>query len=129
MKIGFEETFGIHTAGLAVGTARAELIAGNLAHSDTPGFKAQDIDFRKVMAQYVSDTSMGESELSSAATGTENMKNHIELRNQIHPSLDGNTVNTHLEYVEFAQNAERYKASLTFLNDSIQTIMTSIKGN
>jgi flagellar basal-body rod protein FlgB len=44
------------------------------------------------------------------------------------PSIDGNTVDTHTEYAEFARNALQYQASLTFLNGRIRTLMTAIRG-
>src|SRR3546814_19584085 len=42
-------TFGIQEQALQVQRRRLELIAANIAHADTPGFQARDIDFRKVL--------------------------------------------------------------------------------
>jgi flagellar basal-body rod protein FlgB len=45
------------------------------------------------------------------------------------PSLDGNTVETEREQVEYSANAVRYQASLRFLDGTIKTLKTAITGN
>ena len=44
------------------------------------------------------------------------------------PSLDGNTVDPHLEYTSFASNALEYQTSLRFLNGKIKGLLLAIKG-
>jgi len=41
-----ESIFGIYETAFRVRSARAEVLANNLANADTPNFKARDIDFR-----------------------------------------------------------------------------------
>jgi len=43
-------------------------------------------------------------------------------------TLDGNTVELAVEQVEFAENALRQQASLTFLNRRISGLMSAIRG-
>ncbi|MEP7766305.1 flagellar basal body rod protein FlgB, partial [Sanguibacter sp. 26GB23] len=49
-----DKLMGFHQKAMQVRTERMELIAGNLANANTPGYKARDLDFQKVMksAQY-----------------------------------------------------------------------------
>ena len=41
--------YGIHADALDLKARRMELLSTNIANADTPGFKAKDIDFRKVL--------------------------------------------------------------------------------
>ena len=45
------------------------------------------------------------------------------------PALDGNTVDTQLEQAAFAENAVRYQATLTMLNNKFRTLLTAIMGS
>jgi flagellar basal-body rod protein FlgB len=42
--------------------------------------------------------------------------------------VDGNTVDTQMEFAEFARNSMHYQASLTFLSGRIKSLLTAIKG-
>ena len=44
------------------------------------------------------------------------------------PTLDGNTVETDVEQAAFAENAVRYRASLSFLDGQIKSLRYAIKG-
>ena len=46
----------------------------------------------------------------------------------VQPSLDGNTVDSHIEQGEFTQNAMRYQSTLTFLNGKFKGLKLAIKG-
>ena len=41
--------FGIHSDALQLKARRMEILSTNIANADTPGFKAKDVDFRKVL--------------------------------------------------------------------------------
>ena len=43
-------------------------------------------------------------------------------------SADGNTVEMDLERAQFAENAVRYEAGLTFISGRIKTLLTAIQG-
>jgi len=43
-------------------------------------------------------------------------------------SLDGNTVETHIEQAKYAENAVQYQASLQFLSNRFTELKTAIKG-
>jgi flagellar basal-body rod protein FlgB len=46
----------------------------------------------------------------------------------LQPSADGNTVDLQIEQGQFTENAIRHQASFTFLDGTIRTLMTAIKG-
>lgn len=118
MAINLEQAFGVDATALKLREKRAEIIANNIANSDTPGFKARDIDFAQTFEQQLAlaNTADGETELE--------LKYRLPLENK----LDGNTVDMQLETSAFTENAVRYQASLTFLNQRIHNIMTALKG-
>ena len=43
--------FGLHGQALALRQQKLELIASNIANQDTPGYKAQDLDFVQALSQ------------------------------------------------------------------------------
>ncbi len=116
---------------LVLRSRRAEILANNLANADTPGFKARDMDFANALkdvtktAIQLKTTSAGH--VSSAALTTSNSED-LMYRVPTQPSLDGNTVETHIEQAEFSRNALQYQATLTFLNGRIKGLKGALKG-
>ncbi len=112
---------------------RTEVLANNIANADTPNFKARDIDFKAALAAELQGSeSPGRlratharhiSEASAGAAGDELM-----YRNPLLPSLDGNTVDGHVEQAEFANNTLHFMASMRFLDGKFKGLMTAIKG-
>jgi len=43
-------------------------------------------------------------------------------------SLDGNTVDMDVERAQFAENAIRYEANLTFINSQLKALLAAIQG-
>ncbi|MET0225024.1 MAG: flagellar basal body rod protein FlgB [Dokdonella sp.] len=131
MSILTDALFGNHTQALALWQKRAEVLAANMANSDTPNFKARDVDFRAalggagtttpqlVLATPSTGVGAGTSETSAAA---------LKYRVPMQPALDGNTVDAESEQAAFAENSVRYQASLTFINAQIRTLRTAITG-
>ena len=52
----------------------------------------------------------------------------LGYRQPINPSLDGNTVESAVEQMEFAENSVRYQTSLMFLNRRISGLARAIRG-
>lgn len=130
MGLIIDQALGIHADALRLRAARAELLANNLANADTPGFKAQDIDFAEALKQLQdgnsSATLAGNSSSSHQLTGTNSL--NIKYREPKQGSLDGNTVDKHQEVAQFSQNALQYQATLNFMNDRIRNLMTALRG-
>jgi len=47
---------------------------------------------------------------------------------RLHASLDGNTVEKHLEQARFAENSVRYEASLQFAKRRVDSLIRSLRG-
>jgi flagellar basal-body rod protein FlgB len=137
MANSLDQYLGVHAAALDVRARRTELIANNLANADTPGYKARDIDFRQAMARAAGDKTTNGVHLSTtqaghiggAASADAATSPDLKFRTPLAPALDGNTVDTQLEQSAFAENAVRYQATLTFLNNKVRGLMTAIMGS
>ena len=50
MAINLDKLTGFHQQALNIRNDKMEVIAGNLANANTPGYKARGIDFKQAMA-------------------------------------------------------------------------------
>jgi flagellar basal-body rod protein FlgB len=105
--------FGIHSTALALRSQRMSLLASNIANAATPNYKARDIDFQAA--------------LQNAQNG-QSIESALRYRVPLQPSLDGNTVEMSVEQTQFAENAIAYRASLSFLQSRVGTVMRALKG-
>jgi flagellar basal-body rod protein FlgB len=136
MPLNIDQYVGVHATALDVRSRRGELIANNLANADTPGYQARDIDFRQAMARAAGETPTSGVALSTTNAGhiggntSASAANNPDLKYRIPlaPALDGNTVDTQIEQANFAENAVRYQATLTFLNAKFRTLISAITG-
>jgi flagellar basal-body rod protein FlgB len=140
MAISFDKALGIHEQALNVRTTRARLIANNLANADTPNFKARDIDFREILNSASRNNNANELTMTKTRAnhqgGLANMNNvsvfskdvALLYRNPTQPSIDGNTVDEHVEHSEFMENALAFQASFTLLNKKFMGLKTAIRG-
>ena len=125
-----DNTFGIHEQSLKLHARRAEVIAGNIANADTPGFKARDFDFKTMLQREVSapqrmaTTQKGHMQMESGIVSPSEMAYRIPTQ----PSLDGNTVDSQIEHTVYAENAVEYQANLRFLSGKIQALRKAITG-
>lgn len=135
MPIDIDRALGIHAEALRLRAQRAEVLAANLANSDTPGYLARDMDFHAMLLQTIPGQRPGPVVLRvthPAHLGDSNPpslpEGMLRYRLPAQPSLDGNTVDSRRESAEFLDNAVRYQASLTFVNGRLRTLLTAIRG-
>lgn len=121
----------IHVQALALRSQRAELLAANIANMDTPNYKARDLNFQSVYKARLGEAQSADALRAThsahlgSATATQ-AKALYRVPAQL--SLDGNTVESHVEQAAFAENALRYQASLRFLDGSIKSLIGAIRG-
>ena len=133
MKSSLDQILGFHERALALRAERQQLIASNIANADTPNFKARDIDFRAAMdAAQGGRTAAGGLARTSMqhlqAAGTSAAGSPLLYRSTVQASIDGNTVDMDVERAQFADNALRYEANLTFISGQIKTMLAAIQG-
>lgn len=118
----------VHSESLALRSKRNEILSSNIANAATPNFKAKDLDFNEML-----NNKMGFGEVKTTdkrhfkiSIGTN--EEGVKFRQNVTPSKDGNTVELHVEQMQFSENVMRYQSSLEFLNRKIAGLMSAIKG-
>ncbi len=129
MAINFDKALGVLPQALALREKRSQVLASNLANADTPGYKARDLDFQSVLKQSMpKSVSMDRTQTGHIVPGDNLLGAQLMYRNPHQASLDGNTVESHIEHAKYAENAVQYQASLRFINGRISGLMTAIRG-
>lgn len=113
--IDIEAALGVSPTMLQLRAQRAEVIASNIAHVDTPNYKAKDIKFTAVM-----------NSLDSGSVSR--VESDVLYRIPFQKSRDGNTVELQNEQSNFAQNAMEYQQSLQFFKSKISGLEKAING-
>ena len=132
MRFNLDKHFGIHAQSVSVRGERAKLLASNLANSDTPNYKARDIDFKALLQQSntLQSTRLVSTHQNHLNTqGQSFSQAEVLYRNPAQPSLDGNTVDSQIEKSLFAENSVHYQDSLQFLSGRITGLMSALKGD
>ena len=119
---------------LKLRTYRQQVLGNNLTNSDTPTFKARDIDFAGVLENQLQGQDSSKS-LSLATTDGRHLPGttvvddpKLLYRIPIQPSMDGNTVDSDVELSEFTKNSVFTQSALTFLGGTIKGRMSAITG-
>lgn len=123
-----------HQEALNLRARRQEVLSANIAHADTPNFKARDFDFSSALAQAVERGRQSQS-MSMATTSSRHLPGQARAtaaaellyRTPTQSSLDGNTVEMDVERVNFADNAMRYELNLTVLNSRIKSMLSAVQ--
>lgn len=114
---------------------RQEILAANIANSDTPHFKARDLDFAAALKN-VMGVSGGS--IAMARTSDRHLDGagsagaagaHVKFRSAVQPSLDGNTVDVDVERAHFAENALHYQFLLDRAASSFKTMGQALSGS
>lgn len=133
MAISFQNALGIHDSALRIRAQRAEVIAENLANADTPNYKARDLDFQSILQNQSQSQNRG-LEMNVSNNGhrpggaTLYTDQELMYRNPLAPSVDGNTVEAHVEHAKYMENSLAFQSSFTFLNSKFKGLMTAIRG-
>jgi flagellar basal-body rod protein FlgB len=135
MPINLNAYLGVHADALKIRGQRTEVLARNLANADTPGYKSRDLDFRAALAQAgggvdapIAMKTTHANQIGTAVDASGETAANLKYRMPLAPSLDGNTVDVQMEQANFAENAVRFQATLSFLSARFRGLMTAITG-
>ena len=128
-----DAAFRFNREALNLRAERQEVIAANIAHADTPNYKARDFDFASRLSQAV-EQGRGGSSMSMATTSARHLRGEASAmpeadllyRVPAQSSIDGNTVEMDVERIAFADNALRYESNLTVLNAKIKSMLSAV---
>ncbi len=129
MKINFDNALGLFPKSLELRAKRTELLASNLANADTPGYKARDFDIDRLLQEAPPrQIPLHTTRPAHLAPSTDGIEGRLAYRVPQQASLDGNTVEEHIEQAKFAENALRYQTTLRFINGKISSLMLALRG-
>ena len=115
--------------GLSYATLKNKAIAQNIANVDTPNYKAQDVSFKKMLAEaeqtgmaaYRTDTRHYEFEIAQSTPGVYSYENFRARHN-------GNGVNMDAEQASLAENQIYYNALIDRVSGKLSSLNNVIKG-
>ena len=130
---------------LVVRAERQRVIASNIANADTPGYAAQDVNFKDAMAAAGGESrlALAQSSLTGPAQahpahipisgtavggGLPGSASELGYSVQTQPAMDNNSVDLDRERAAFVDNAVRYESTLRFINGYSKTILSAIQG-
>lgn len=124
--------FASQKAALDLRVQRQQLLATNIANADTPHYKARDIDFGAAFSSALAGREAGGLPMARTAGGHMagggiTPSPYLQYRPEIQSSVDGNTVDMDIERAQFADNAVRYEAGLTFINGRIRGLLDAMQ--
>ena len=134
MAISFDKALGIHEQAVNLRTQRAEILANNIANSDTPNYKARDLDFQSILQGLQGEQSQPQLAMAQTKAGhsegiiSPEFASELMYRIPNQPSVDGNTVNLQEEMARYTENAVDYQSSFHFLNKKFKGLTAAIKG-
>ena len=117
---------GNHGNVLRLRSQKAEVIASNLANSNTPEYKAIDFSIKdsiKTRSGKIEATNSGH----FGSIDGRGISVNMQYRTPAQISLDGNTVETDQEIIRMSENSIRYQYSLKYMAGKMQMIKDILK--
>lgn len=123
-----------HSQALNVREMRQNILAANIANSDTPNYQARDIDFKAELTKAIKNqgnvnnialhtTSNHHIQISMPKPTNQNLLYRIPYQ----ASADGNTVEMDQERTVFIDNSIHYQSNLTFLSEQFKNVMSVLQ--
>ena len=140
MSNSIDRLFDLHQTALGARAYRSQVLASNIANADTPGYQAREVDFKSTLAQALGGAPNVDAAAGSAMVrtsirhmgaggtqGADAAQAPLIYRTVSQASIDNNTVDVNVERAQFADNALRYEASLTFINSKIKGLLAALQ--
>ncbi|HYD61019.1 MAG TPA: flagellar basal body rod protein FlgB [Noviherbaspirillum sp.] len=132
-----DEALHFQQTALRLRAERQQVLASNIANADTPNYKARDIDFSSALKQAVSAVNVSTAEvlvktspahLGGNPAGLTASGVPVLYRTASQGSVDGNSVDMDVERAQFADNAMRYEAGVTFAAGQLKKLLSAVQG-
>lgn len=126
MIIDYDSVINRLAADLDNRVKRNEIIASNVANVDTPGYKAKDLKFDRVLAESMDGINMKRTHDRHIVegSGTIRVNEVVEDPNPGRP--DGNNVNIDQELLNLTQNNIQYNVSVHLMSKKLKLIHEAI---
>jgi flagellar basal-body rod protein FlgB len=109
---------------LDVQTRRSQVIAGNIANADTPGYVAKELDFDEYLKEAAQQSSLPPSKQNERGLGSEP---RIVEQTPTAVGLDGNTVDTGREMADLAQAGSNFNFGAKMLQSRLRLLRMAIR--
>lgn len=126
--LGNERLFGFLRTALDASSVRTQVVSGNIANLDTPGYKAKDIDFDQIMKDYMGGTETPmphrpDGRIIHREQGINFANYNIdEPEDNITQRFDGNNVDLDKEVGKLAAAQGRYNLALRFVERKVRLL-------
>ena len=110
---------------LDVQSRKAEVIAGNIANADTPGYTAKELQFDEFLNEAIRQTDLPLSEQNAQNLSYKPEMKIVE-QNPVSIGLDGNTVDVGREMSELAQTGGKFSFGAKMLQTRFRLLRTAI---
>jgi flagellar basal-body rod protein FlgB len=121
--------FNSETQALDLCEQRAALIARNLANSNTPKFKAQDLNFAEAMDSVVKGTPLEQTNAQHLGGDFMQSSQSLYYRIPMQHKLNENTVDDEIERKNFIENSLRYQMTVGAIERKAAQYMKAIRGD
>jgi flagellar basal-body rod protein FlgB len=133
MTSKLDQAFSFQQQALGLRAQRQQVLAANIANSDTPNYKARDFDFSATLRDAIAGRSEGALALTTTSerhlpgSGAADQV-RLMYRREMQSSVDGNTVDMDVERAQFSENSTYYEAGLTFITGRVKSMLSAIQG-
>ena len=118
-----DKSFGVLHKILQATGARQKILASNIANAETPGYKARDIKFGKLLGKQMKLITTKPEHVGNADNNGVNGK--IVVRNNASWS-DRNNVELNVEVANMQENSLNHNAAIKILNSKIKMYKSAI---
>ncbi len=121
---GSDRITGLLTTFLDVQSKRAEVVAGNLANAETPGYKARELNFEEFLQRAATDALLPArpGEISTTPGAPQVVEQSGDTAR-----LDGNTVDAGREMASLSDAGLKYLTGAQLLQSRFRTLRSAIR--
>jgi flagellar basal-body rod protein FlgB len=123
MEIRFDRITSLLTNFLDVQSKRSELVAGNIANADTPGFAARELDFAAYLKRAAREAVTPNVEAQSALADGPRVVESAGLG----AGIDGNNVDVGREMTALSEAGMQFLTGTNMLQSRLRTLRAAIR--
>ena len=105
---------------------RMQLLAGNVANIDTPGYLPVDLDFQKELRRYLAGSPVVRTDERHLPPPPTDVQPEVFSDPQIQPGLDGNAVSLERQVAKIGENRMLYEATLQALRKKLALLRYAV---
>ena len=113
---------------LDVQSRRAQVVAGNLANADTPGYVASDLEFADYLKQAARASLQPDARPAGGFTGFQD-EPRVVARTDATAGIDGNNVEVGREMSTLSEAGMQYLTGTNLLQSRLRLIRSAIRGS